>query len=186
MPNINGQAYALTVLTPIISGQESALQEYLENLGGGAQSPLEKTGTTHLARWVIIPQLVYEGEPQKPDSLKSQYLLFESNFDGADLDAYLAILIRTMPAECDAIWRHCVGYPGVADLDKFKAYIRHNQINATFFVAAYPLATVADVRQSLAFREKFTSFVVSGQNLDAAALQNAFQKTFPVPGSAPK
>jgi hypothetical protein len=186
MPNINGHAYALTVLAPIISGQESALKDYLEGLEGGAQSPLEKTSTTHLARWVIIPQLVYEGEPQKRDSLQSQYLLFESNFDGADLDAYLAILARTMPKDCDAIWNHCVGYPGVADFEKFKTYIRHNQIDATFFVAAYPWATVGDVRQSLAFREKFTSFAVSAQNLDAAALQDAFQKTFPAPGTGQK
>ena len=42
-------------------------------------------------------QLIYEGEPQKRDALGCQYVLFESSFDGADLDAYLELLCHRMP-----------------------------------------------------------------------------------------
>lgn len=175
--NISGQAYGLTVLTPIIPGREDGLKRYLESLPYGAGSPLEKTGVTHLSRWVIIPQLIYEGAPQKWDTLGCQYLLFESSFDG-DLRAYLNLLCRTIPMEADAIWGCCVGYPGVKDAAAFDAYMRHNQIDCTLFVAAYPDATVAAVRESLAFRESFINFVIAGQKLKATALQQAFWATF--------
>lgn len=178
MSNISGQAYGLTILTPIIPGREEQLKQYLEGLPYGSASPLERTGCTHLSRWVIIPQLVYEGEPQKRDTLGCQYLLFESNFDGADLDAYLALLCRQMSGEADAIWGCCVGYPGTKDTSAFQTYMRHNQIDCTFFVAAYPEATVDAVRKSLAFRDQFTEFAIATQSLDATALQKSFREAF--------
>ncbi|HEY6085236.1 MAG TPA: hypothetical protein VIU63_07550, partial [Nitrospira sp.] len=176
--NVSGQAYGLTVLTPIIPGREETLKQYLEDLPYGAESPFEKTRCTHLARWVIIPQLYYEGAPQKRDTLGSQYLLFESNFDGADLDKYVAVLCRDMPLEADKIWGCCVGYPGISNVDAFRKYLCHNQIDCTFFVAAYPDATVNDVRTALAFREEFTAFAIAAQQLDAVALQESFRAAF--------
>ena len=178
MPNVSGQAYGLSVLTPIIPGREAGLQKYLDALPPGPASPLEKAGGTHLARWVIIPQLVYEGPLQKRDTLQSQYLLFESNFDGADLDGYLERLCRQVPDALDAVWGCCVGYPGASNPGRFKEYIRHNQIECTFFVAAYPDATVQEVRDALAFREKFTSFAIAAQRQDAAGLKRLFDTTF--------
>ena len=178
MPNISGQTYGLSVLTPIITGREADLQKYLEALPTGTASPLEKTCSTHLARWVIIPQLVYEGPPQKHDRLQSQYLLFESSFDGADLDAYLEMLCRQIPDTLDAVWGCCVGYPGMSDISRFKDYIRHNQIECTFFVAAYAEATVQDVRDALALREQFTAFAIAAQRQNAAALKRLFDATF--------
>lgn len=178
MPNVSGQAYALTVLTPIVPGREIELRTHLEGLASGPGSPLAQTDKTHVARWVIIDQLVYQGKPQKPDRLQSQYLLFESSFDGGELDPYLDDLCRCIPAELDAVWGCCVGYPG-ADPEKFKAYIRHNQIDAAFFVAAYPEATVSDVRESLAFRDRFIDFAIEAQGLDARALYDAFHSAFP-------
>jgi hypothetical protein len=178
MTNVSGQAYGLTVLTPIMPGREESLKQYLESVPYGPAGPFEKTRCTHLARWVIIPQLYYEGAPQKRDTLGSQYLLFESNVDGADLDRYLTILCREMPQEADKIWGCCVGYPGSANVAAFRQYIRHNQIDCTFFVAAYPDATVDDVRTALAFREQFTAFAIAAQGLDAAALQQSFRAAF--------
>ena len=178
MSNVSGQAYGLTVLTPIIPGREERLRQYLESLPYGSGSPLEKTGCTHLARWVIIPQLIYEGEPQKRDVLGCQYVLFESSFDGADLDAYLELPCHRMPQEADAIWGCCVGYPGVRNVAAFQVYMRHNQIDCTFFVAAYPDATIDAVRKSLELREEFTKFAIASQRLDPTALQQAFRAAF--------
>ncbi|GAC1334504.1 MAG: hypothetical protein NVSMB22_26980 [Chloroflexota bacterium] len=184
MPNVNGQAFALSMLTPIVPGREAELKAYLESLASGPESPLERTGTTHFARWVIIDQLIYEGEPQKRDTLHSQYLLFDTSFDGADLDAYVENLCRSMPAEVEAIWGRCAGYPDT-DPEKFKAYVRNNQIDAAFFVAAYPEATVMDVRDSLALREQFTDFAMDAQALSARDLRDAFRAKFLADGRAP-
>ena len=50
---------------------------------------------------------------------------------------------------------------------------------AAFFVAAYPEATVSDVRESLAFRDRFIDFAIEAQGLDARALYDAFHSAFP-------
>jgi hypothetical protein len=180
MGNTSGQAYALMVATPVLAGRQTALRTCLRQLPTGEDSPLARLGTTHFARWLVIDDLVYQGPPQVRDELKSSYLLFVSNFDGS-LASYLADLARLMPKEADAVWGHCVGYPGVADPSGFAAYVSHNQIATTFFVSAYPTATVAAVRESLRLREEITEFALAAQGMAPAALRNAFTARFPVP-----
>lgn len=176
-PNISGQAYALMVWTPIVPGREQSLQDTLLAFHEGEASPLAKLGTTHFARWIVLRGLHYQGPPQQQDHLKNAYLLFVSNFDG-DVDAYLSSLARTIPQEVDVIWSHCVGYPGSQNVPVFVSYLRKNQIDTTFFVSAYPEATVADVRDSLAIRAKLLDFAVEYQGADDAVLQAAFLDRF--------
>lgn len=178
MTNRAGQAYALTVLTPIRPGHEQSLRRYLDALPVGADGPLGKIPTTHFGRWVIIPQLVYEGPPQRPDTLRSEYLLFTSSFDG-ELDPYLEALRTKAGAEVSAIWSHCVAFPGIDDHAAFNRYLRHNQIDSSFFVAAYPHASVDQVRASLALRERLIDFAVRAQEMEPGALQAAFREAFP-------
>lgn len=175
MPNVAGQAYALSVFTPILPGHADELRQYVEQLPPGAQSPLAVLPATHFARWVIIDDLVYEGAPQQRDRLHSQYLLFESCLDG-DSDAYLEAMRTAMAAEADAIWGHCAGYPGSAAAAAFAAYMRHNQIEASFFVAAYPDATVQDVRDSLALRARIIELAIATQGVDAEAALAAYRR----------
>ena len=54
----------------------------------------------------------------------------------------------------DAVYAHCVAYPGTADGDGFHRYFRHNQIETTFPFSAYPDATVPDVREALELRRR--------------------------------
>lgn len=175
MPNVAGQAYALSVFTPILPGHADELRQHLEQLGSGAQSPLAALHATHFARWVIIDDLVYEGAPQERDKLRSQYLLFESCLDG-DSGAYLEAMRTAMAAEADAIWGHCVGYPGSGAAAAFAAYMRHNQLEASFFVAAYPNATVEDVRHSLALRARIIELAIATQDVDAVTALAAYRR----------
>ena len=66
-----GGAYALTTFAPIIPGHEDELRAYLEALPMGAESPLARLDTLHLARIQIFDQLVHQGPKQKPDRLES-------------------------------------------------------------------------------------------------------------------
>ena len=85
--NVSGQAYALTVLTPILDGHEAELTAHLDALPEGEASPLARVPGTHLGRWVVIDQVKYQGHGQRRrDSLAAARLLFTSNFDG-ELDA---------------------------------------------------------------------------------------------------
>jgi hypothetical protein len=182
MSNANGQAYAFMAVTPILPGAESALLEHLAALPTGEASPLARMGSTHFARWLVLDDLVYEGPPQERDTLQSSYLFFVSNFDG-DLDPYLEAMLEHMPAEAEALWSCCVGFPGIEDRASFKAYLRHNQLNTTFFVSAYPDATVDDVRRNLALRQRVSNFAIAAQGLDSSSLRQAWDQEFAQAGA---
>jgi len=133
---------------------------------------------------LVLHDVVYQGPPQVHDSLKSAYLFFVSNFDG-ELETYLDALLDEMSAEADEIWSHCVGFPGTTSREAFKSYLRHNQLNTTFFVSAYPDATVAQVRDSLQLREDLAAFAVEHQNSGARTLRQEWMKNFPETGPGP-
>jgi hypothetical protein len=172
-----GGAYTLTVFAPILEGHEADVRAVIEGLAVGPDSPLARLDTLHFSRLQIIGELVYQGEPQKPDTLSSAWLVFTSSFDG-ELDPYLDTLCARLGDEADAWWRHCAGYPGTADPAAFKRYIRAHQIDSSLVASAYPHATVADVLESLALRERIVDFAADAQGLDAAALQQRFRETF--------
>lgn len=174
--NVAGQAFALTVLTPIMPGSEDALRAYLEQLPRGG-SPLAKLPRTHFGRWVIVPEIVNDPEQPSDDHLSCQYLLFTSNFDGS-LDSYLDELCSRLAAEAREIWGRCVGCPATAAGAELKAYLLHNQIDTGFFVAAYPDATVTKVKDSLRTRERMIEFAVRAQAMEPSELQRSFREEF--------
>jgi hypothetical protein len=176
--NVSGQAYALTVLTPILEGHEQPLTEHLDGLGDGDASPLARVPGTHIARWVVIDDVKYQGAGQRSrDKLSAPRLLFSSNFDG-DLDAHLEGLRTGMAEEADAIWSHCRGYPGHGDAAAFRTYMHAHQVEAALFFAAYGDQTVDDVHRNVAVRRRLIDFALEAQRLDAAALKARFEEAF--------
>ena len=147
--NHSGQAYSLTVLTPILDDEVSALAAHLDTFGPEDASPLARVAGTHFARWVIIEDVVYQGGRQRRDALKASRLLFTSNFDGP-LDAYLEGMRNDLGDDADAVWGHCAGYPGRADPAAFAAYFRAHQVESALFFGAYGDQTVAQVQANLA------------------------------------
>jgi hypothetical protein len=176
--NISGQAYALTVITPVIDGHEPVLAQYLDGLESGDGSPLAGVRGTHFARWVMIDDVVFEGPDQGDrDHLRHARLLFTSNFDG-ELDPYLEALRSGLGESADAIWGHCIGYPGAHKADEFTGYMRRHQINSSLFFAAYGERTVDDVKRSLAVRNKLIDFALRAQGKPATELKAAFMEEF--------
>jgi hypothetical protein len=175
--NTSGQAYGLTVLTPIRDGHETLLASYLDLLDGGENSPLARVPGTHFARWVVIGDVVYEGPPQRRDHLARGRLLFTSNFDGP-VAPYLEALRTGLAEAADAIWEHCEGYPGRDDPAAFAAYLRRHQIESALFFAAYGDRTVEQVKRSLAVRRDVIDFALSAQGMGAEDLQAAFGARF--------
>jgi hypothetical protein len=170
--NVSGQAYSLTVLIPIADGRERKLAEHLDALPTGDSSPLAKVAGTHFARWVVIPDVIYQGHGQRRDHLSAPRLLFTSNFDGS-LGAYLD---RLHP-HTDAIWRHCRGYPGG---DGFAAWMRAHQLRSALFFAAYGEQTVSEVHANLELRTRLIDFALSAQRLPPADLRARFRERFPL------
>jgi hypothetical protein len=177
--NVSGQAYGLTVLAPIVEGREAELATRLDALGDGDASPLARVPGTHIARWVVINDVVFQGEGQRRRDRLPPRLLFSSNFDG-DLDAYLEGLRTGMADDADAIWSHCVGYPGHRDGPAFAAWMRAHQLEAALFFAAYGGQTVDQVHANVAQRRALLDFALHAQGLEAADLKARFMDTFPL------
>lgn len=176
MSNSSGQATAFTALTPIRPGEEPALRGYLETLRQDG-SPLARLAGTHFARWVILRDWVNDPSQSREDRLGGPYLIFTSNFDGP-VDPYLDELCVKLAPEAREIWGRCIGCPPEATGPQLKAYLVHNKIDTGFFVAAYPHATVAQVKAALAAREQLITLAVRAQGMGPDELWRAFGEAF--------
>jgi hypothetical protein len=172
--NRSGQAYAFLAMTAILPGRADELNARLGAWPTGAQSPLARVAGTHFARFIVLDDLVHQGEPQIRDPLASKYLMFVTSFDG-DLGDYLSAILSSMPVEAEEVWGLCVGFPGVSDREAFTKYMEHNQIETSFFIAAYPDATVEDVLSALAVREQVARFAVANQLSDPQLLMERWR-----------
>jgi hypothetical protein len=177
--NVSGQAYALSVLTPILDGHADELRAHLEGLEEGAASPLARVPGTHIARWVVIDDVIYQGAGQRKRDTLTPRLLFSSNFDG-EVGAYLEGLRTGMAGDADAIWSHCRGYPGHGDGPAFAAWMRAHMLEAALFFAAYGGMTVDQVHSNLERRRRLLDLVLDGQGLPPADLKARFMEAFPL------
>lgn len=191
------RSYALTLLTPIRPGAEADLAAHIGGLGIGEKSPLAKLPHVHFARWVVIDQLKtdWPGAPSPPPRLKSQYLLFtasvtapaeenvtppEKRYAERLPESFLYELRARIPADVEAIWGHCLGYPRGSDADTFVRYLAGSQLDTSLFHVGYPDVTVDEVRQALAARDKLVAFARDHQSeRDAERLQQAYLRESP-------
>ena len=181
MANLNGAVYGLTILSPIIDDKTAVpshdlqIREYLASLPTGEDSPFALAPGTHLARLVVMDDVVYVGMPSCEEHLKSKYLVFESNLDG-DLDTYLSGLARTVPQHLDAIWSHCVGYPGAGDTQAFIDYMKTCQLETTFFFAAVNDKNVTQTLRALQTQRAVADFIADHQGMKPEQLQIEFAR----------
>jgi hypothetical protein len=140
MPSQSGSVYGLTLLCPIIDDNDAIpshdlqIRYHLSTLSLGPDGPFATAPGTHLARLVVLDDVIYVGVPSCEEHLNSKYLVFECNCDG-DRDTYLTGLAQKIPDQLDAIWQHCIGYPGTKDLSAFLNYMKKCQLETTFFFA---------------------------------------------------
>ena len=179
MPNQNGSVYGLTLLSPILHDPHAVpshslqIRDYLATLPTGAESPFAIAPGTHLARLVVMDDVIYVGMPACEEHLKSKYLIFETNCD-ADLDAYFTGLARSIPQHLDAIWSHCIGYPGAANLPQLLQYMKTCQLTTTFFFAAVNNSTVTESLRALQTQRAVADFIATRQGMDPAQIQRDF------------
>jgi hypothetical protein len=177
MSNRFGQAYGLTVLSPITGGvdehglsRDVALRRELRELNAAPESPFADVPTTHLARWVVIDDAPFEGVPAKVDHFASKYLLFTSNFDtngqadDAAFGVYMESLRTAIPQVLERLYQHCLGFPGVENPEAFRIYMKACQVPTTFFFGAYQDATVEQVLRALDAQRRMSAFVLEQQH----------------------
>ncbi len=190
MPNTSGSVYGLTILSPIIEDKRLdishtiELRDYLATLPRDHTSPFAALNSTHLARLVVMDDVVYVGAPACEEHLKSRYLVFETNFDG-DLDTYLTRMATEIPGLVDGVWKHCVGYPGCGSPAAFIAYMKKCQLETTFFFADVNDHTVQQNLKALQVQSALAHFIGHHQGQSPAEIQQAFGKLLASLASAP-
>jgi hypothetical protein len=181
MGNQNGNLYGLTFLSPIIDDEkipishDLQIRKYLASLPTDERSPFATAPDTHLCRLVVMDDVIYVGSPACEEHLKSKYLVFETNCD-ADATGYLTGLATTIPHQLDAIWSHCVGYPGASNLQAYLAYMKACQLETTFFFAAVNDKSLPQSLRALQTQRAVADFVANHQGLPPAQLQSEFKQ----------
>jgi hypothetical protein len=137
------------------------------------RGPFGRVSNTHMARLVVLDDVVYFGMPSCEEHLKSKYLIFESNFDG-ELEPYLTQLATEARDEVHNIWQHCIGYPGVQNVDAFIAYMKRCQVETTFYFADVNDKTVQQTLKALQTQSAVASFIEKNQGKRPEELQPAF------------
>jgi len=180
MANQSGSVYGLTLLCPIIDDERAIpshdlqIRYHLSKLPLGPDSPFAVAPGTHLARLVVLDDVIYVGMPTCEEHLHSKYLVFECNCDG-DRDSYLTGLVQHIPNQLDAIWSHCTGYPGSKDLPAFLDYMKKCQLDTTFFFAPVNDKSVNQTLSALQTQRAVAAFIATHQGCTDTHLQQDFK-----------
>jgi hypothetical protein len=197
MANKSGNAYGLTLLCPIRQGgpADAAGQTYaslmryqLQRLGCNSDSPMALVPNTYLARFYVLNDVTFQGKPAHLDHLKSDYLVFSSNFHG-ELEPYLEGLWDAVGPQVSVFMRNCVGFDSVSDRASFIAYVKKCQVTTTFFFVGSTDESLEEQLKGLYLKQEFSKFVFENQGRNAAELHAAFRqfvsRTQPANSSAP-
>lgn len=180
MSNKFGEAFAVTVVSPIIDGRTLGMHHAMElrrtlaALGTGANSPFASLGMVHTARLVIVDDVANESFPGIADHLASRYLMLVADVDG-DLPTFVSALVQQQPDVVDAIWGHCVGWPGTRNPRAVLNYFRDCFVDTALYFGGYPGATVDAVLRALRQQREFVRFLADTRDLPSGELQLAFR-----------
>ena len=188
MANKSGNAYALTILCPILGGAPpdsptgtggptytTLLRNQLQTLHVNEESPMAKVPNTYLCRFWVLSDVPYQGKPAFFERLKSDYLVFSSNFHG-ELEPYLEGMWNALQEGILAILGHCVGHETVHDASSFIAYVKKCQVTTTFFFNGSTDEPLAQQLKNLYLKQEFSKFAFENQGKSAGELQEAFRE----------
>lgn len=148
--NIDGQAIAITVFStvkwwgrPFLAVLFAVVKRFPK-----FTTTLVKLSFIHFARWTLVKEIPYNGDPQPKQKLRYAHMYFESNFNGGweeYIDAFSHILTSGMAT----FWGSSYGFPKALPVGPFKEYIKENEIASSHYHSAYPQATVTMVKAAL-------------------------------------
>jgi hypothetical protein len=176
-----GNVTALTTLSPVRPGRDGRLGRRLLTISlvPALGRPLAGLAFIHYASWTVLAEVPAPNGSGRRCSLNSRYLLFESNYNGRAGD-YFDAFADTLPHRLERLWGDCQEFeetvrdaPGaegrVLAPWAFRSYIARNELEVLHYHAAYPEATVIDVRQALAASDRRRRAGRSARKLTAAA-----------------
>jgi hypothetical protein len=161
-----GSVTALTTLSPVRRELQGKLALRLALISGfpALGRPLAELAFIHYARWTVLESAPAPDGSGEHVPLASRYLLFESNYNG-HLGDYLDAFADVLPHRLARLWGTCEQFEEtVQQADggdgpmfpswAFRDYVQRNELEVLHFHAAYPDATMIDVRQALAVADE--------------------------------
>jgi hypothetical protein len=142
---------AFILLAQLRGGEADAARRAIAAL----DEPFARVPGTHLARVQV---------------LEDRHLLVAADHDGP-LEAWLPAAAR----ELAAVLAHCAFWPGLDNPAELVRWARDRQLPAGFSVVGSPHATVEQVGEALALRERLARFAAETEGLDDAALHAAWR-----------
>lgn len=150
MSNIAGKAYAMNVVTPskpwltwvnrLIFMVARGVPTVLSGLMG--------LSLIHFARWVLIKPSQWPDLGQGKETLRNDYMLFCSNFNGT-WDQYIDAFSDGIPNGLDLFWYTATKYPQSIPVTTFKNYITYNQVFTDYYYNATPGSAQRDVKSAM-------------------------------------
>jgi hypothetical protein len=137
---------------------------------------LLQLGFIHYARWSVLGSLPPPTVPGGWRGLNSKYLLFESNYDGAQPE-YLRTFADIVPMRLAKLWGACFGFDTEVERGppghflvpgRFSSYVAKNKLQVLDFYAAYRDASVTDVRQAIGIEDLIASAANDATGEDSA------------------
>ncbi len=153
---------AVTIVAPVVSGHEQALQTLLESAGQDpANNPVVPFGQferVHFARFFILPSSTDTQGITYPTDL-----VFLADVDGP-AEAFLLHFVGAVGDGLDRIYQHCERYPGRAGL---RDYLEAHRMSAAASYVNTVGRTVAQVRQEAQLHDAIEAFLDTTENLNA-------------------
>ena len=204
MANVSGNAYGLTILSPLKGGHVDAIsyadiiRDRLNDWGVNEESPMAMVPNTYLCRLFILDDVFSQSLSAgdffytansiasllsnkarlrglaSEEHLKSKYLVFSANLHG-DLDTWLTGMWQNANSEVKRIWEYCWGFDQVNDAAGFVSYMKKCQLETTLFFVGSTDDSLAEQLKGLYLKQEFTRFASEHQGLPAAELQQAYQ-----------
>jgi hypothetical protein len=199
MLNRFGKKFGYNGLFPIKDDRATVeLRAYLQQMDRHAfGSPFSSSDLIHLARFIIIDQLPFQGYPAHPEKRGAGFLVFMCDFDGRDVEDLAAALADACAEAVHEVWRHCHAFPFdqaaavSAGASELADYFARCQVTTLLYLADQPDATVSQILRAMWMQMRFADFVAEHRTSDAKALRANFDKLWaelkrepdPPPGS---
>jgi hypothetical protein len=142
---------AFILYAPLRGGEAEAARAAI----GALRMPFADVPGTHLARVQV---------------LEGTHLLLAADHDGT-LDSWLPAAARKL----DSVLAHCAFWPGADDPAEVVSWARDRALPAGFSVVGSPNATVDEVGEALALRERLLRFAADTEGRDDEALYAAWR-----------
>ena len=179
MTNINGKAYAMNAITPMKWWKSwiPRLVFLVLKVFPSAAQGLVDLSFIHFARWVIVKRRQFPRVTpgQREEKLQYDYMFFFSNFNGTwneYIDAFSSVLYGGL----NAIWNWSEKYPGSRPVTAFKRYIALVQFDTDYYYAAYPYASINDVKAAHNVKGQLETFAGTCANASPVKFSEAYRQ----------